>query len=64
MLGGAPISHCLLSKGEKEDKMLQRLYVNSVYFSEVYKSVEGAYGLILQLITGKKYTRVTRSSSQ
>lgn len=57
-------------KGGKEEKMLQRLYVNSVYFSHAYKSAEGAYGFTLQLITShavrweRQHTPVTRSSSQ
>lgn len=42
---------CLLSTREKKGKMLQQLYVNSVYFSDVYTPAECSYGFTLQLIT-------------
>ena len=54
MPGGASIPPLPFIKKEEKrgkKKMLQRLYVNSVYFSHVYKSAEGAYGFTLQLIT-------------
>ena len=73
MPGGASIPPLpFIKKEEKRRKknMLQRLYVNSVYFSHAYKSAESAYGFTLQLITShavrweRQHTPVTRSSSQ